>query len=221
MSDSRYFKCSIVGGFRLADLNLTVKLGQYFPIDSYVVDVSRAVKAAINSKWMVEVDKEEYDVHNSAKIEVKKKIEPQQASISKLGTAIPDVKEVNKLLESRQVIREKENNTEAVATPNINEVEKHIRDRKEESVWKESGGNKIVDNVVKSPAAINKQATRPKVTEIAKAESDDENITTVKALSKDDDDEFEDLKSEITEDLDARIQRRRRQTEQVEITEEN
>jgi len=201
LPDYKFFKCNILGGFRLSDLNLNVKQGQYFSIDSHVAETSRAAIAALKAKWMVEVDEEEASKHLSITKSKKSKTpdeeKPAINSVGKTGVAVPNIKEVNKKLESRQALRQKEQESDKVAIPNIAEVEKNIKARDNDSIYKKEAGDKVIE----SPAA-HKQA--------AKAESDDEGVTTVKSLSKDEDEEYETLKDQITTDLDQRVRRRRK-----------
>jgi hypothetical protein len=215
----------MLGGFRLSDLNKNVKLDEYFPIDSHVAETSRAVTAALKAKWMVEVSEDEASEHIFIANKKKSKLpkEEKRRSVGRNGCATPDfkqvdeiqdkrqkennsnvrvatpnIKEVNKNLESRQVRNQKEQDEEKVSVPNVPEVEKKIKSRKEDTIG-------TGDKVIESPA-LSKQA--------AKAESDDEGMTTVKSLSKDDNDEFEDLREQIEGDSDPKIKRRKKMVEE-------
>ena len=59
MGELRFFKCNVLGGFRLSDLNQQIKQGEYFFIDVHVAKTSRAVISALRDKWMIEVSEKE------------------------------------------------------------------------------------------------------------------------------------------------------------------
>jgi len=111
MSHLKFYKCNIIGGFRLSDLHMNIssqdKNKGYFSLESHVAEASKAVKAAIKAKWMVEVTEKEASQFLKIPRINKAGIQDSQAGTKKainrtqlLGT--PDVSEVNKSLEVRQ-----------------------------------------------------------------------------------------------------------------------
>ena len=203
LPEYRYFKCNMLGGFRLSDLNLNVKQDKYFYIDSHIAETSRAVQSALKVKWMVEVNAKEaakhIDIPGVKKTRVPNEAKPAINSVAKTGVAVPNINEVNKNLEARQAARQKEQEGEKPATPNFAEAEKMIKARNEEILRNNKTDKKIFDEVIPSPA---KEA---KADEIEKtAEADEEGVTTVKSLSKDEDES-------VVDDLNTRIRRKRKE----------
>lgn len=141
MSELRFFRCNILGGFRLSDLNKNIKQGEYFFIDSHVAETSRAVVSALRERWMVEVDEKEASKH----IMIPRELAPGGVRQTNIGTkaaknrseqvAIPDVQTVNKNLESRQSERNKLVNQKAI-TPDFEKVEKTTKERQDDSINK-------------------------------------------------------------------------------------
>lgn len=149
----RYFKCNVLGGFRLSDLNKQIKQGEYCYIDTHVAETSRAVVAALRERWMIEVTEKEASKHiNIPRIspDISTKNGLRETNIGKKGAvnrsanvAIPNASEVNENLESRQTkankLEKDENSIESkdgVATPNVREVEKKVKQRQEDTVNK-------------------------------------------------------------------------------------
>lgn len=181
MAEYRYFKCNVLGGFRLSDLNKNIKQGEYLQLDAQMADNSRAVIAAIRSKWMVEVGEKEAgkSIHiESSKVETPKK--PSNESVSKTGVAIHDASETNRPLEVRQAERKrgrpprKSDVQKASATVSLPDFQKVAEKRKgngDDSIDKK-------DRTLESPVTAKK---------------------TVDLVKEDDDDEFETLRVAIEE----------------------
>ena len=53
MLNYRYFKGNVLGGFRLVDLNKTVRQGEYFFLDVRTASMSKATAGALKAKWMI------------------------------------------------------------------------------------------------------------------------------------------------------------------------
>jgi hypothetical protein len=51
----KYYRCNIIGGFRLTDLNKFIKTGEFFAVDTKVVYASKALAAALKHNWITEV----------------------------------------------------------------------------------------------------------------------------------------------------------------------
>jgi len=126
----RYFKCNVLGGFRLSDLNRSVKQNECIQIDSTFCETSRSVRAALGT-WMFEIDEKEYlDYQNRSVLQLKTRIEnrnvpvnglvkganinsggvqevglSQRRMLNVVNKVAPDVKTTNISLESRQTER--------------------------------------------------------------------------------------------------------------------
>jgi hypothetical protein len=205
LPEYRYFKCNMLGGFRLSDLNLQVKQEQYFHIDSHVAETSRAVQSALKAKWMVEVGLREaskhIDIPRGRRPRILDEAKPAINSVAKTGVAVPNINEVNKTLESRQAARQKEQEGEKPAIPNFVDAEKKIKARNEDTLSGNKTDNKIIDEVIASPAKAAAEAEKT----AAKAEADEEGVTTIKSLSKDEEE------TTVADDLNTRIRRRRKE----------
>jgi len=62
-SPLRFFKCNILNGCRLADIERFVKREEYFYLNSHIACTSRSVNAALNAKWIIEVTEKEASRH--------------------------------------------------------------------------------------------------------------------------------------------------------------
>lgn len=131
-SGLRFFQCNVLGGFRLSDVHKNVKQGEYFYLDAHVAETSRAVLGALRERWMIEVTEKEASKHldipkhptRKSGVETRKKV--------KIDVATPNVKEVNKNIESRQTENNKLNVSE-VSVPDFKKVEEQAKERHEES----------------------------------------------------------------------------------------
>jgi len=133
----RYFKCNVLGGFRLADLNKNVKQGEHFYLEDQIVETSRASIAALKSKWMIEVDEKEASKHISIPKDLTRKVgvmikSPIVAKSFKSGVSTPNVQEVNKNMEVRQTENNKLNASKP-SIPDFSKVEKNTKERHNES----------------------------------------------------------------------------------------
>jgi len=124
MSKFRYFKCNVLGGFRLSDLNLNIKQGEYFYIDPHEAETSRATIAALRDRWMIEVTEKEASAHITFHKDVAKggiqdsNIGTKGAKNQSAGLAIPNASDVKRSLEARQA--ENNNlNTSKVTIPDF------------------------------------------------------------------------------------------------------
>ena len=208
MSNYRFFKCNVLGGFRLSDLNKNIKQSEYFYVDSHVAETSRAVTGALKAKWIVEVTAKEaskfIDIPGIKKTKVINEAKPAINSVAKVGVAVPNINEVNKKLESRQAARQKEQEGEKPAIPNFVEVDKNIKARNEDTLSGNKTDKKIFDEIIPSPAKNAAEAKAEEKTETektVKAEADEDGVTTIKSLSKDEEEES------VSDDLNARIRR--------------
>lgn len=127
---NRYFKCNIVGGFRLSDVNKNIKQGEYFFLDDHVAEVSRSVSASLRSGWMVEVSEKD-----ASKFLIKKElpVAVKNQQTTKFGTAFPEA--TSKKLESRQAEYLVNKDLE-VAVPDLKVVEKNEKTRAQDTLSK-------------------------------------------------------------------------------------
>jgi hypothetical protein len=170
----RFFKNNIIGGFRLSDINKNVKQGDYFYIDSHVVETSKACFAALREKWMIEVSEKE-----AAKFvelpKVKVFVETAEKVSNKpvhLGVAIHNAATTNKSLESRQAAKTHKIG-EAVATPKFAEAESNIRKRNNDKIDNDDS-DRI--KVIKSPTSKAAKKVPEGVKVIASLAKEDEDI---------------------------------------------
>ena len=61
----RFFKCNIINGCRLADIERFVSRDEVFYLNSHIACTSRSVNAAVNSKWIIEISEKEASKHIS------------------------------------------------------------------------------------------------------------------------------------------------------------
>jgi len=136
MSGYRFFKCNVLGGFRLSDLNKHIKQGEYFFLDSHIAETSRAAVAALRERWMVEISEKEASKFLKVPREttgVQESNVGRKVTINKsAGLAIPNAREVNKSLESRQA----EANFSKPILPNFKEVEEKQKIERRDSINK-------------------------------------------------------------------------------------
>lgn len=133
MAELRFFKCNVLGGFRLSDLNKHVKQNEYIFLDSHVAETSRATHAALRERWMIEVTEKEASQFLSIP---KQSSGVQEQAIRRgrntvSGLAVPNLSEVNKKLESRQA----EANFKPII-PNFKEVEENQKKQHQDSINK-------------------------------------------------------------------------------------
>jgi hypothetical protein len=55
----RFFKCNIINGCRLSDIERFVHRDEVFYLNSHIACTSRSVNAALNSKWIIEITEKE------------------------------------------------------------------------------------------------------------------------------------------------------------------
>jgi hypothetical protein len=170
-----YFKCNVLGGFRLSDLNRNIRQGDYFYVESSFCETSRAVKAALVNKWMTEVTEKEasqfISVPKQAKTAISQLAMTETLSRSVVNNvATPDVHETNQKLESRQTERsfrrqpmQKQKDEEKPVTPNFNQAEQAMRLRQADVCTKGP------DEVLKSPVE-SKREKQEKVVTITQSE---------------------------------------------------
>lgn len=160
----RYFRCNILGGFRLSDLNKNIRQGHYFQLENHIVETSKAVKAAIKAKWMVEISENEAEKHfDLPKKRVQKKKEVAKPHSSRGNqVSIPDTKDVERRIESGKIDK-----TDGVSVPNFKEVEKK---NKEKLIKKEDPKVSTPDqNLTKEK--VEKKNSEVNITSMAKEES--------------------------------------------------
>ena len=151
--DLRYFKCNVIGGFRLSDINKNIKQGEYFYLDDQITNTSRACIAALKNNLMIEVTEKEASKFieipkGNKKIKVDQKISNRSNS---LGTSVHNASITNKSLESRQA--SKTHGVDDVATPKFNVAERNIRNRNNDRIDDEND----TDKVIKSPVTAKKE----------------------------------------------------------------
>lgn len=209
MTELRFFKCNVLGGFRLSDLAKQVRQDEYFYVESRIVETSRAIIAAIREKWVVEVSEKEASKHISIPY-IKKAVqethlEPRSGAVNRSqGLATPDVRQVNRNLESRQAESNKIA-SDKPAIPDFKKVEASTKERQSDSINKTGAstdqellkGDKSIEQVAGpdfSKAGKSEQAEKkpevkkepkPEVKKEPKPEVKVQEDVTVKALSDD------------------------------------
>ncbi|MDD5650243.1 MAG: hypothetical protein PHF86_07505 [Candidatus Nanoarchaeia archaeon] len=188
----RYFKCNVLGGFRLTDLNKKVALNEYFSVDAYVCDASKSVKAALKSNWATEISEEEFLNKQEKKGDLGEKCVSVSSTTNKL---VINAKEVNKKIESRQAGKtfkkqpmQKQKIEEKPSIPNFKEVEKRIKERQQDVTTK---GN---DEVLPSP--------------VEKVVKDLVKDVVVEKLSIPDFNEKKEIKDQVSEEIKKKIVRK-------------
>jgi hypothetical protein len=222
----RFFKCNVLGGFRLSDLNRNIKQGDYFYIDNLFCDTSRAVRAALQSKWMTEVTEKEASQFVSIPKQVsaggvqQTEVGPRRSVSSSGQVATPNVQETNKSIESRQAERsivkrqamQKQKVEDKPVIPNFNEAERAMRLRQADVTTKGP------DEVLRSPVEAKKEAvvvTRMEsVKDLAKEIADNSMLSTPNF------DEKKDAKVEVSQEIEKRTRRRRKIQETTEVAPE-
>jgi len=209
----RFFKCNILGGFRLSDLNRNIRQGEYFFVECSFCDTSRAVRVAIQNKWMTEVSEKEasqyitipkWAASNEAKIS---EVAPRKIVRTFNQLAIPDVKDTNESLESRQARKvlikqpmQKQKQDDKPIGPNFNEAERAMKARQADIMTKGP------DEVLQSPV----ESRNDTVKDIAKEIADNSMLATPN---------FDERKAEsgksssISQEIEKRVRRRRKAEE--------
>ena len=233
MSKNNFFKCNVLGGFRLSDLNLNIKQGEYFFIDSHVAEISRSVIAALKDRWMIEVTEKEAAGHITIPKEVAQSgvqntnVGPKTSVQQFSGLATPNVAEVNKNnIESRQA---ENNRLTKPIMPDFKKAEEDIKKRQSDSMNKVGITNdkELVEGLKDTEIAIG-----PDLSKIAN--KTEENKTTVAALADDSvfdnsqvstpnfDEKKEEVKQEVKATIEKKIRRRRKnKTEENKQTEQS
>lgn len=206
----RFFKCNILGGFRVSDLNKNIKQGEYFFVESSFCETSRATKVAIDSKWMTEVSEKEA----SQFISIPKQINTKFVMSSQVGLrssnklAIPDVKETNKKIESRQAERtrkqpiQKQKDEEKPIIPDFNAAERNMRIRQADVM------SKGCDEVLKSPIEAKKEYKKlSEENSVQINDFSDEKIVDEQDVKVSD---FSNEKIEVIQEIEKKVRRRKR-----------
>jgi len=196
MAKLEYYKCNIIGGFRLSDLNQQVKQDEVIDVDEHIANTSKAVQAALKAGWLVKVKKPKAKKEDIIKDEKKEK--PPKSANKSLGMSVPDAKTVNKSLETRQAedIAQKVSSPDmkgnkkpktlepqtGVSIPDIQQVQRNVRDRQKENL-----NNK--DQIIKT--TILKQEDT--IEKLAKNENMDEGLSVPNFDEKADDQKNEDV----------------------------
>jgi hypothetical protein len=224
----RFFKCNVLGGFRLSDLNRNIKQGEYYYIDSTFCETSRAVKAALQNKWMTEVTEKEASQFISIPKQVSAggvqltEVGPKRATTISGHVAAPNIQETNKSIESRQAERsikrqpmQKQKDEDKPVTPNFNEAERAMRRRQSDVTTKGS------DEVLKSPVEARREhtvtVTKQEPTSVVKDnvvkdlvnEIADNSMLSIPNF----DEKQQDVKTEVVQEIEKRVKRRRRSIE--------
>jgi len=193
----RFFKANIVGGFRLSDLNVNVKQGSYFYLESDAVDVSRSCTAAIRDKWMIEVSEKEACKYLSLPRAVNKAGVQTDAltkhAVKDASVAIPNVKVVNRSLEVRQAEAGMVKKPEEVALPNFREVEERNKTKFDDSLNKVGSKDTSIGEKVATPniAQVNENIKKRQLDAIPKKEvlkppvKTEESVKVIKTLTVD------------------------------------
>ena len=152
-----FYKCNVLGGFRLTDLKKDVRQGEYFYLETHVAKISKSVQAALKARWMVEVSEKEASIHMkipsvTGNIITKDGVRtPNKKKV--LDIAVPDSKKITRNLESRQTennklaVKVKKQEEEQVAVPDFKEVSK----RNEEKIKSIKDANKTSTETVALP----------------------------------------------------------------------
>jgi hypothetical protein len=204
----RFFKCNVLGGFRLSDLNQGIKQGNYFYLDDHVSKTSRSVQAAIKARWMIEVEEIEASqfIDYPGKQVIKKQQEVEEINVSADCAKVCGSK--TEKLESRQTaaanatpnhlrkqVAQKQTKEDKVAIPNFKEVEITTKQRQQDITTKGK------DEVLKSPVEQKKEEFVKDLT-LEISEND--------LVSFPNFDEKEKIKNEIKEEISKKISRKKR-----------
>lgn len=222
----RFFKCNVLGGFRLTDLNRKVHQGEFFYVDAYICDTSRSVKAALNHKWMTEVTEDEASQHiivppTGELPSGVRNVETGPKRVA-MNVATPNTKEVGKKIESRQAGKsfkkqpmQKQKEEDKPIVPNFNEAERRMKERQADVTTK---GN---DEVLKSPV---KPKTEDKQEVVIKPEKPDVIKDLANDISADNSmlatPNFDEKKKEVKEQVNEEIQKRVRRRKKIETSKE-
>jgi hypothetical protein len=224
----RFFKCNVLGGFRLSDLNRNIKQGEYYYVDSTFCETSRAIRAALQNKWMTEVTEKEASQFISIPKQVSAggvqstEIGPKRAITSSGQVAAPNIQETNKSIESRQAERsvkrqpiQKQKDEDKPVMPNFNEAERAMRHRQADVTTKGP------DEVLKSPVEARRESTVTVtkqepisvvkdnvVKDLANEIADNSMLSTPNF-----DEKQQDAKTEVSQEIEKRVRRRRRSIE--------
>jgi hypothetical protein len=207
----RFFKCNVLGGFRLSDLNKNVKQGEFIYIETSFCDTSRAVKGALNSKWMTEVTEKEASqfITMPRTIEAVQitEIGPRKSVVNASQVAIPNVQDTNRSLESRQAEKaikkqpiQKQKEEDKAVLPNFNQAERAIKARQADVMTKGP------DEVLKSPVEAKKENNVVK--DLAKEIADNSLLSTPNF-----DEKKEKAKIDVGQEIEKRMRRRRKTLE--------
>jgi len=204
----RYFKCNVLGGFRLSDLSRNIKQNECFYIDSTFCDTSRAIRASLQAKWMTEITEKEASqfVSIPRNLNVGGVQDKVVHTVNKI--AMPNVSETNSAsLESRQAERnfkrqatQKQNVEDKPIMPNFSEAEKTMKLRQADVTTKGA------DEVLQSPVEVKKDQQQT-VKDLAKEIADNSMLATPNF------DEKNDVKVEASQDVEKKVRRRRRTIE--------
>jgi hypothetical protein len=227
----RFFKCNVLGGFRLSDVNRNIKQNDYFYIEDNICATSRAVRAALEKNWMLEVTEKEASQHITIPRQINvagvqhAEFDAKRSTVAiNQSVATPNVSETNEKLESRQASRSihspvaKQKEEEKVAIPDFAAVEKSMKTRHEDVMTKGP------DEILKSPVEAKKEVPKaePETEKKAKVVLSDQDM--IKDLDKEIDnsllsvpnfDEKAAKKEELVEDIEKKARRRRRFVEPV------
>jgi hypothetical protein len=223
----RFFKCNVLGGFRLSDINKQIRQGEFFYIEQHVAETSRAVIAALRERWMIEITEKEASKHLELpyqKAGVQETMTGFKGAVNRSANlAIPNMKEVNRSLESRQAEASNSSSLKP-SIPDFKKVEEQTKERQSDSLNKVGAstdqellkGDKSIE-LVAGPD-FKKNHTTDQV-QIKEEQKNDEEVT-VKQLS--DDSVFDNSqlavpnlddktpKEEVKEQLDQIVRRKRR-----------
>ena len=229
MANYRFFKCNVLGGFRLSDLNKNVKQGEYFYIDSHVAETSRAAQAALRERWMLEVSEKEATKVITMPREIANAgvqfttVRAKRPGSENASVATPDVKIVNKNIESRQTENNKLNASKP-SIPDFKESEKNTKNRQNDSMNKvgASSDTELTQGLKDTEVAVGPfdKVAEKKEEIVVNALSNDETFDNSLLSTPNFDEKKEEVKEEIKEKLEKKIRRKRRRRKSSEKVDE-
>jgi len=207
----RFFKCNVLGGFRISDLNKSIKQNDYFYIEDHICDTSRAVRAAIANNWMKEIDEEEASQYITIpKVRQYEKETEQETKrkLVKTEVSLPHVE--TKTLESRQAEKsvrkqaaQKQTKEEKVILPDFNKADIAIKARQQDITTK--GPDETLPSPVESKKKDNNVITTIVDDDTLKSLADNEFLSIPNF-----DERKEEVKTELTNKISEIISRKKR-----------
>ena len=194
----RFFKCNIINGCRLSDIERFVTRDEVFYLNAHIACTSRSVNAAINANWIIEISEKEALKYISIptfaepvqqkKLEIEEKV-VHSADLQTNKAAFDRYQARLKRLEATKIEKEEIVDESLDIEPGKNENEnlgalQRIKNRNQKVKNAKKQEKDFIDDIVdveregrKTVAAISKQVnenkTTPKVEQVVKRSKND------------------------------------------------